>query len=137
MASLSNVVVAVEAVVAEAKQKLFDDLKNFIMGELDEDSVEAIKELFDKFQENNAKSFEAPVAPKAKKGGKKGAAPDGEEKPAKAKRAPSEYNKFVSEKMKELRAEDETLSAKAAMQKAMGMWKDHKASLATASTSEN
>jgi len=119
MASYANVISAVEAAVAEAKQKLFEDVKAYIMGEIDDDSVEAIKDLFDKFVEDNAKTFEKP-----KKSKKRGS---DEDKPVKAKRAPSEYNKFVGQKMKDIRAADPSLSAKEAMKLAMQEWNAYKA----------
>ena len=128
MASYPAIVSAVDAAVIASKKKLFDDLKAFIVGELDEDSVEAIKELFDRFEKDN--SLDAvPEAPKPTKGTKKSKKND--DKPEKAKRAPSDYNKFVGEKMKEIRAANPELKAKEAMQQAMALWKEHKATLAT------
>ena len=131
------VISAVNAAVADAKKALFADLKNFVMTELDEDSIDAIKELFDKYEEVNAKSFEVPKLPTKGKKSKKTDSDVDESKPAKAKRAPSSYNKVVGEKMKELRAADVYLSAKEAMQKAMLLWKEHKEAVASSESSSS
>lgn len=40
------------------------------------------------------------------------------------KRAPTKYNIFVQNKIKEIRQEDSNISAKEAMSKAAGMWKN-------------
>jgi len=106
--SLTAINRAVNSIIADAKTKFLDDIKEFILSNLDEESAESMKELFDKFQEK----LPEPV----------------KEKKERTKRAPSEYNKFVGEKMRELKAADSTLSGKEAMQQAMKMWKEHKAS---------
>jgi hypothetical protein len=122
--SYPQIISAVNAAVTAANAKLFDELKAFIVEEIDEESAEAITALFDKFKEEKMSQVQA-VEPKAKKA-KKGEKADKEVK-EKTKRAPSAYNIFVSEKMKELRAADSSLGGKDAMKQAMAMWKGHKA----------
>jgi len=136
-ANYANVVAAVQIAVNDAKANLFEDLKKFVLEQLDEDSVVAISSMFDEFKKSKMNAVDAPskVVVKKSKKSKSDEAQTSEEKPAKAKRAPSAYNIFVGEKIKELRAADPTLKAKDAMSQAMALWKEHKAANSTPSTS--
>jgi hypothetical protein len=121
MANYPTITKAIDAAIIDAKLSLFNNLRKALLDELDEDSIEAIGSLFDKFKESNPDEFKAPKAP-TKKGKKAAAAADAN--PDKKKRGPSAYNLFARMKMKELMEEDKELKSKEAMSKAAGMWKE-------------
>ncbi len=118
----SQITVAVQKIITETKVQLVDELQTFITDKLDEDSTEAIVELFKEFKlklANRAADDMKKVHVKGKRAPK---AADGEKKTKK----PSEYNMFVGTKIKELRAADSTLNGRDAMKKAIGLWKEFK-----------
>lgn len=114
-----QIFVAVESTIVEVKKKFLADIETFVLSKLDDDSVEAIKDCFSEFRAE----FEKEVASAAKKASGKGAK---KEKKEKADRKPSEYNVFVGNMIKEIRAKNAGLPAKEAMKMAMALWKEKK-----------
>jgi len=117
-----SVISAVSAIVVLERTKFFEELKSYILSNVDDDSSEALKDMFTSFEDMHLS---------------KTAKTTKEEKIVKTKRAPSDYNRFVGEKIKELRASDTSLSAKDAMQQAMVLWKQHKSQQNTITTTIN
>jgi hypothetical protein len=94
--------------------KVMNEFKNTI----NEDNVYDLKELKILLTNSfNNVAYEEKNANKTKKTRNN----NGEQKP---KRAPTAYNNFISFKIKEIRANDKSITAKEAMSKAAAVWKE-------------
>ena len=94
--------------------KVMNEFKNTI----NEDNVYDLKELKILLTNSfNNVTYNEKIANKTKKTRKN----NGEQKP---KRAPTAYNNFTSFKIKEIRANDKSITAKEAMSKAAAVWKE-------------
>ena len=120
----SNIVAAIAKTVLEARVKVLEDIKTFVIEKVDEDSADTFKELFDDFR----KEFDKTVEEESKgllkggrkgKGAKKGGGAAGGEKRT---RKPTPYNMFVSENMKRFKQENPALNGKETMKMAMEAW---------------
>jgi len=123
MASYNAILLAVENTVLEAKTSMLNDIQKFILEKVDEDSSEAIRELFDEFRTTFNKEVAESKKTTKKLGKERGAK---KEKKAKTDRKPSAYNIFVGDKIKAIRAANPGMVAKDAMRQAMEAWKEHK-----------
>ncbi len=119
MASYSNIVSAIAKAVSDARLKVLDDVEAYVLDKVDEDSAEAIKELFNDFKEKFTKDIEEEMKEMKKKGRKSAKTADGE----KRTRKPTPYNVFVSETMKRFKVENPTFNGKQIMKMAMEAWK--------------
>jgi len=120
--SYANIISAIAKEVQEARLKVLEDVQAFVLDKVDEESAEAIKELFDDFRKEFDKTLkEETVA--IKKGVKKGSgAKTGEKKTGGSGRKPTAYNMFVSENMKRFKNENPSLKGKETMKLAMEAW---------------
>jgi len=122
MTSYHAILAAVDNTILDAKLSMLNDIQKFILEKVDEDSSEAIRELFDDFRSG----FNREVAEAKKTSRKMGKERVKKDKKPKGDRKPSAYNVFVGEKIKEIRAANPGLIAKEAMRQAMDAWKQHK-----------
>ena len=122
MTSYNAILVAVDNTILDAKLAMLNDIQKFILEKVDDDSSEAIRELFDDFRTG----FNREVAEAKKTTKKLGKERVKKEKKPKGDRKPSVYNVFVGQKIKEIRASNPGLVAKEAMRQAMEAWKQHK-----------
>jgi len=111
MASLLNIHKAVHAYGL--------DLLNKVAGHLASLPAEQKKVVDEALEKVRAELGPVPKAGRGKKGGKLAA--DGEPAP---KRAPSAYNKFMGEKMKELGAKEPNLNKSELMKKVALLWRE-------------
>lgn len=125
--SFAKVNAAVAEVIAATKVAVYEKMRAFLEEKLDEESLEAMRELFDEFKTTlDADIEEEKKEAKAVTKGKNGkAAKTGDGEP-KVKKAPSAYNIFVGETIKKVRAENPGLSAKEAMGMMKELWAKHK-----------
>ncbi len=122
MTSYTNIVAAIDNIVSDAKLSMLDDVQKFILDKVDEDSSNAIKELFEEYRSKFTKELA-----EAKKSSKKLFKEKGKkDKKPKTDRKPSAYNIFVGEKIKEIRTANPGMVAKEAMKLAMAAWKEQK-----------
>ncbi len=119
MATYSNIVSEIAKAVREARLKVLDDVEAYVLDKVDEDSADAIKELFNDFKEKFNKDVEEEMKELKKKGRKSTKTADGE----KRTRKPTPYNVFVSETMKRFKVENPTFNGKQIMKMAMESWK--------------
>lgn len=101
--------------------KVLEDVQTYVIDKVDEDSVDAIKELFDDFRKEFEKAMEEEAKQNkvSKKKGSKGAGGDAAPKRT---RKPTPYNMFVSENMKRFKQENPALNGKETMKMAMEAW---------------
>jgi len=124
MAAYTNIVAAIAKAVMEARLKVLDEVQAYVLDKVDEDSAEAIKELFDGFKEEFNKSVEdemKEVKTMKKKGGRKNSSAS--ENTEKRTRKATPYNVFVSENMKRFKVENPSFNGKQIMKMAMDAWK--------------
>jgi hypothetical protein len=121
MASYTSIMSAVDAAVLDAKKQVINEFMRFLEDKID----------FDEDMKGYFAEFIGTLKPskKTKKGEDKA---DKADKPVKAKRAPSAYNMFISEKMAEIKKENPALKGKELMKAAIVAWNEKKAAAATA-----
>ena len=112
--AISDMVKSIEASTVE-KVKSFITEK--IATEYDEELLEAVTKMFEEISEDIGKNSQADNIKKGKK-------PASDKK----KRAPTEYNLFLKEKMAEIKAAGTTLKGKDLMKAAIELWREKKKS---------
>ena len=112
---------SVEKAINEGKTKVIDEFEVFVKGEVDDESFEPIRELFEGFRERlkemNVKLEEEIVASVTSKKNSKGA---GE----KTKKAASAYNIFIRDKILELKKSNPELKGQELMRLSTAAWRD-------------
>lgn len=115
--AFEKVMKSMDALLAEKSLSIVDRVYEHLSSngiEMDDE----MKQIFDDFKEKLAVDLKEESKTRKKSG--KRAAGD------KPKRKPSAYNVFIAEKMAKLKEEDDTLSAKDRMKRAIAMWNEAK-----------
>ena len=125
--SFSGVKKSVEKVVLDVKTKVIDEFETYVKENVDEESFEALKELFAGFKNNlSTLSLKLDEDVQTKKGSRKSKkASDGT---VKEKKALSPYNIFIKETIESLKKNNPEMKGQELMKKATEAWKVHKAS---------
>lgn len=115
--ALSKVTSAVVALVNETQTNSVNGLGDYIItklgSEYDDEFVEAVKSLIQEYKENEMKKIDIPKGKKTKD-------------PNAPKRAPTEYNLFIKEKMAEIKAQNPDLKGQSLMGAATKLWNERK-----------